>query len=490
VRSSILVGVLCAVVLFAACESQQEAETSTTTTAEPTTTGHSETLEVSCADTIQDRRFQLTCYTVTVPADHSEPDGATMELLVVVVDNPDGGEIGPVAYLEGGPGYPAHTRVGEMLGEPFDVVLVDQRGTGLSEPFLGCPEVDEVKPLEVALGFTEGHALFADALVDCGARLASEGVDVTLFDTESNARDFEVVRTALGYDPWNLWGGSYGSRLGLEILRLHPDTVRAAVFDSVQAPQADVLAEWPDHLRDSVDLLAESCAASPDCHSAYGDISALLNELVEQLDAQPIDVEVRGNTIRMDGAALVDGVRDALSNTEIIPRLPLYIAAAAEGDLVPLAEIRASAGTPDPTFSPGMHWSIDCRDYWSVTDQDTLKAALADEPEGYAQWFSYTWFTETCAQWGAGTSPASTRQPVTSDVPTLLMAGQFDPGTPPAWAQLVAQGLTNSTYIEFARFGHDQQPCAEKAAENFLRDPTQSPDIPCDSTQPPRWLLP
>jgi pimeloyl-ACP methyl ester carboxylesterase len=490
VRSSILVCVLCVVVLFAACERDQEAEASTTTTSESRTSSGSRVLEVSCADTIGDRRFQLACYTVEVPADHSDPDGAAMELFVVVVDNPGGEEIGPVAYLVGGPGDAAHLEVDWAVSRPFDVVLVDQRGTGLSKPFLGCPEVDEVTSLLPSRVRAEANALYADALDDCAARLVSEGVDVTLFDSESNARDFEIVRIALGYDQWNLWGGSYGSRLGLEILRLHPETVRAAVFDSVQAPQADLVAEWPDHLRSSVDLLAETCAASPDCHNAYGDSSALLTELVEQLDTQPVDVEVRGNTIRMDGAALVDAVRDALSDTQIIPSLPLYIAAAAEGDLVPLAEIRAGAGIPDPTFSLGMHWSIHCRDYWSVTDRDTLNAALADEPDGFAQWFSYTWFTETCAQWGAGTSPAATRQPVTSDVPTLLMAGRFDPGTPPAWTQLVAEALTNSTYIEFARYGHDQQRCGVTAAENFLRDPTQSPDIPCDPSEPPRWRLP
>lgn len=209
-----------------------------------------------------------------------------------------------------------------------------------------------------------------------------------------------MVRTALGYEQWNLWGSSYGSRLGLEILRHHPETVRAAVFDAVPAPQADLLAEWPDHLRNSVDLMAQSCANSPDCADAYGDISILLTELVEQLDARPVDVEVRGNIIRLDGFALVDAVRSALHVTELIPRLPLYIAAATRGDLVPLAEIRAGDRTPDPTFSYGMHWSVFCRDHWSVTDQDAMNAALAHEPDGFAQRFSYTWFTETCRPMG------------------------------------------------------------------------------------------
>jgi pimeloyl-ACP methyl ester carboxylesterase len=470
-------GLLCAAALLASCDSQPQAEAT----------------EVSCADTVRDPQTDLTCYTVAVPEDHAKPDGDTMELFVVVVDNPEGEEIGPVAYLAGGPGDAAHNAVSSMRRQPLDVVLVDQRGTGLSEPSLRCPEVDEIAPSLLSLGHTaETDGLVAAALADCGARLASEGVDVSLFDTDSNARDFEIVRTALGYDEWNLWGESYGSRLGLEILRLHPENVRAAVFSEVVDPAADLAAEWPDHFRNSLDLLVEGCAASPDCHDAFSDIGSVLTGLVEELDAEPVDVEVFGYTVRMDGAALADTVRDALHTSGNIRRLPLLLNSAAEGNLVPLAEIRADQRKPAPAISWGMYWSVYCRDYYSVTDQEAMAAALADETGAFTRLSTYTWFTGTCAQWGAGTSPSSTREPVISDVPTLLLSGTFDPGTPPVWAQQVAQGLTDSTYIEFARSGHDASslPCGLMAIEHFLRDPSETPDIPCDPSEPPRWLVP
>jgi pimeloyl-ACP methyl ester carboxylesterase len=160
-----------------------------------------EALEVSCADTVGDLQTDITCYTVTVPADHSEPDGDTLELFVVVVDNPGGEEIGPVAYLVGGPGQAAHLFVHDTRGSHFDAVLVDQRGTGLSKPSLACPELNEITPSLLHLEtLRRADALVTSTLADCGSRLAGEGVDVSLFDTESNARDFEVVRTAPGYD--------------------------------------------------------------------------------------------------------------------------------------------------------------------------------------------------------------------------------------------------------------------------------------------------
>jgi hypothetical protein len=190
---------------------------------------------------------------------------------------------------------------------------------------------------------------------------------------------------------WLVWVAT-----GSEDTAAIPETVRAAVFEAVQASQADLVAEWPDHFRNSLDLMADSCAVSPDCHDAYGDISAVLNELVEQLDAQPVDVEVFGYTVRMDGAALTDAVRRAFFDTQTIPRLPFLLTSAADGNLVPLAicntssgdmdlpfnftstleyEIRAGALQPDPTYSWGMHWSVHSRDYYSVTDQDAVIAA-------------------------------------------------------------------------------------------------------------------
>jgi pimeloyl-ACP methyl ester carboxylesterase len=450
-----------------------------------------EALEVNCADAIEDRQTDISCFTVAVPADYSEPDGADFEVFVVVVDNPGGEDVGPVAGLVGGPGQAAHSFLERMRGQPFDVVLVDQRGTGLSKPSLHCSELDEIRTHLLALGHTtDADAIVAGALAECGVRLANAGVDVSLFDTDSNARDFDIVRAALGYDQWNLWGDSYGSRLGLEILRLHPETVRAAVFGSISPPQADLAAEWPDHHRRAVDLLIESCAASTDCYEAFGDLRALINELVEGLDTSPVDVEVLGSTVRMDGAALARTVFEALYSTRHIRELPFLLSTAADGDLVRLAEIRAR--NYDPTFSWGMYWSVHCRDYYSVTDYDAMTAALADETGGFAKAFDYTGLIETCRQWGAGTSPPSAREPVNSDIPTLLLAGRYDPATPPVWAHLVAQGLTHSTYIEFARFGHgpSMELCGLKAVEDYFRDPSRAPNIACDPAEPPRWLLP
>jgi hypothetical protein len=177
----------------------------------------------------------------------------------------------------------------------------------------------------------------------------------------------------------------------------------------------------------------------------------VLNKLVEQLQTEPVVVEVGRNIVRMDGASLARSVFPALFSTQLVAELPWLLVDAAEGNLVPLAEIRVASSRP--TESEGMFWSANCRDYFSVSDEDTSHI-------------------EICRQWGAGSWPPSTREPVTSDVPTLLLAGHFDPETPQAWAQLVSQGLTNSTCIEFASV---TTPCPVSAPSVPLKSYTGDP---------------
>jgi pimeloyl-ACP methyl ester carboxylesterase len=93
-----------------------------------------------------------------------------------------------------------------------DIVLYDQRGTGLAQPSLECPDVDEVKvanlqrsePYAVELG----AVLVATAA--CRERLTATGVDFDDYDTEASVRDLEAIRAAFGYDEWNIIGSAMG----------------------------------------------------------------------------------------------------------------------------------------------------------------------------------------------------------------------------------------------------------------------------------------
>src|SRR5438105_2861141 len=95
-----------------------------------------------------------------------------------------------------------------------DLVVIDQRGTGLSEPRLDCPEVAAFERAAVALP-TDDQPGFADSVGACIDRLRSEDVDLSTYTTSQSASDVVAVTRALGYTSVNLYGLSYGARLGL-----------------------------------------------------------------------------------------------------------------------------------------------------------------------------------------------------------------------------------------------------------------------------------
>jgi pimeloyl-ACP methyl ester carboxylesterase len=131
--------------------------------------------------------------------------------------------------LAGGPGQAA-TAYGpfvdvalKKLHQDRDIVLIDQRGTGKSNP-LNCQADPD------ALPFTAVHPSFSQSAQACLAKIDGDPRFYSSFDF---AADLDDVRQALGYPQIDIWGGSYGTRAALVYMKTHPDRVRAAVLDGV-----------------------------------------------------------------------------------------------------------------------------------------------------------------------------------------------------------------------------------------------------------------
>src|SRR5690606_39073830 len=99
------------------------------------------------------------------------------------------------------------------------------RGTGYSQPFLGCYGDEEA----------EDNLAYARL---CHADLTAQGIRLNAYTSAENAADIADLRVALGYEQVNLYGISYGTRLALTIMRDHPQGIRSVVLDSVYPPDA------------------------------------------------------------------------------------------------------------------------------------------------------------------------------------------------------------------------------------------------------------
>lgn len=449
----------------------------------------------SCVDVVG-RSFgpRTTCWWVRVPVDHDRPNDESFELAVVVTSGSAtlaSDDIGPVAFLAGGPGQ-ASTNFVEQLGSfPFPLVFVDQRGTGHSSPSLDCPEIDASVEEMLLASSIEARRMETAALVACTERLVDDGVNLSAFTTSASADDIDVIGQALGFDRWNLWGGSYGAELAIEVMRRHPDRIRAAVVDSALPGGVDVVASWPNVRREKLDALYAACASDPACHDRFGDLDAVLNDLLGDLDRTPRTVDdVPGpNTnysVVIDGDRALLATLIALGDTDAIAELPSLLTAASQGDVDGLA--RFLVPRSQHSFAEAMQWAVRCNDGWRDSDRSAAEQAVADEVGAYARVFSTGWIIDRCDQLpvDVGLEQVDDRSPV--DIPALVMAGGFDPNQSADWVRRLADELDNATPLRVDWIGHTVgfTRCGLVTVESFLTDPT-SPDLACDPDRQVRW---
>ncbi|HLF27446.1 MAG TPA: alpha/beta fold hydrolase [Anaerolineae bacterium] len=439
------------------------------------------------------------CGYLVVPEDRSQPSAKTIQLAVARFTSsgsdpaPD-----PIIYLEGGPGgSPLRTLVSQFsilfgpLLETRDVILLDQRGTGYSQPALDCPEYREAQLdlLDQNLSAEQAEQAGNQALLECRNRLAGSGVNLAAYNSAESAADLEDLRQVLGIERWNLYGISYGTRLALTALRDSPDGIRSVVIDSVLPLQVDLYSETPASGARAFDTLFEACAADAECNAAFPDLREVFFALAAQLDQQPVTFPIRlpsgeQTDLLLNGDGLVAIVFQSLYGTSLIPLLPRLIYEVRDGNYALAGALQSAFLTQLEDISAGMQYSVQCTEEAPFNSPDQVGQAAEQYPE-YKILASKGIFG-LCQNWGARPAAPVEDQPVMSDIPTLVLGGGFDPITPPSWAQLAAQTLSNSFYFEFPTAGHGSsltEECPRSLVLAFLEDPTTQPDAACIAGQ-------
>ncbi len=394
----------------------------------------------------------------------------------------------PVVDLQGGPGTQLLAYLGPVLTPTNisnfqlgdrDLILLDQRGVGYSQPSLACTE-----------SITMPHATGLQVLRACHDRLIRQGINLNDYNTIQNAEDVHDLVHALGYHQVTLWGISYGTRLALTVMRLFPADIRSAVLDSTSPPQVNIDTGFPAATQRAFDTLFHGCAASPSCNQHYPHLQAVFAHLVSDLNQHPATVQgtdpQTGKLARgvITGDDVVNGLRNALYDTALIPKLPKLIYQLAHHDYSQVAAVSEAANAALGSDSLGMHYSVDCSES-TLTPQAIPDAMQMVEPETRHYFLTslqadYAY----CQLWNVQPVPAAQWQPVTSAIPTLILAGEYDPTTPPAYGMLAARTLSKSSYFLFPGTGHGvvgRNFCATSMFHDFLALRTEKPDSTCMS---------
>ncbi|RIH90432.1 Carboxylesterase B [Calidithermus terrae] len=428
------------------------------------------------------------CGYVRVPEDRANPV-RTIRLSVYVVENRSPGKApDPVFFLAGGPGeHAAMSTVLAGLFDDRDFVTFDQRGVGRSQPALDCtgesagssPSLPGEKEAEEALR----------ALEACGRRLRAAGIDLSAYNATESAADVEDIRRALGYGKINLVGGSYGTRLALEVMRRFPGALRAVVLDAVIPPQVDRPVETVRAVEEAFLGVMAACRADVWCQAAYPDLEQAHAEVYDRLSRQPLTVPYGRSTVQIDGDGFQSLVFLSLYSSLTIAELPSLVYALREGQTVALARstVWRLLQNISGVITVGAFFAHECRGEMAYSSLEGLRAAYAEFPRwrgslGRGPGVSSERGFAVCRAWGLTQPSGEENSPVKSDVPTLLLAGQFDPVTPPRWLELAAEGLSNAYALELPGQAHGAglgSECGHSVIRAFLTDPSARPDAAC-----------
>lgn len=470
--------------------------------------GLSEFFEDECPfESTEDDPFR--CGYLLVPEDRAKEDGLTAEIAVVIIEShSDAPRPDPVLYLEGGPGGSALLGIDDWLESPLrderEIVLFDQRGTGFSWPNLDCTETDALENGEVDTADLDEGVAQIEAVEACRDRLRDFGVDLTAYNSAASAADVNDLRLALGIDEWNLFGISYGTRLGLTIMRDYPTGVRSVVLDSVYPPNVDAYTVAPQTQADAILALLSACANDADCSEWYPDLEADLYDMIRWLNDEPLETD----ELFLTGDDVVNGLVSWLYDSEKIAQLPYVISEAAYDNFEPWLDLSEDGfsrfkpnrqATSERRFqddgdaseddtglddSQGMFYSVECYEEAPFGNLDDARALMETYPPELAQPLlaDVEEFYAACAIWGAGEAASIESAPVTSNIRTLLVSGELDPVTPPSWATLAAQSLSNNLNIVIPRGGHSVSSdgdCVNSIIIDFINDLNRAPDISC-----------
>ena len=420
--------------------------------------------------------------------------------------------IGTVVPHEGGPGYATtdsawgYRRMYGPLLERRNMLLVDQRGTGRSEP-VDCPMLQH---LQTAYPVAAGR---------CGRLLGDRSDD---YRTVLAVDDTAAVIRRLDLGPVDLYGDSYGTFFQQVHAGRHPDQVRSVFLDAAY-PTYGESAWFPTQGPALRRAFTAVCERSSECAEAgrpfLGELRAVLDRVRRQpwtgtaydADGVRARVEVNGKNLvadRLRGDVLPPHYRE----------LTAALRSALAGDRAPLLRLVAEAtggstdAGPIELYSEGAYPAVVCHETPLLYDMaaplrvrkqqydDALDRRQQQRPNTFGpftvhEYAQSDWqFMDWCLRWPAppASHPAEPPRPPGGsypDVPVLVLSGEMDSITTAAEGDIILEQFPNARHVVMANSFHvnasyDLEGCGPAYVRAFVRDP-EGPLPDCAADVPP-----
>ena len=444
-------------------------------------------------------RGEFECATLDVPLDYDEPDGDTVELALLKAPALDpASRVGSLVVNPGGPGgsgveYAAQSKLvfRDPLLDRFDIVGLDPRGTGASDPVdcLTDDELDAYLAFDPAPDTAREEAEAADWVERLGAGCAERsGRLAAHVTTVEAARDLDVVRAALGDNQLDYFGASYGTKLGATYAELFPVRVGRFVLDGavdlsldarrLSLEQAEgfetALRAYVENCLES----AESCFLGDSVEEGLDRISAFLDEV----DASPLPT---GTDRELAVGNAFYGIVAPLYNEDYWFVLSAALQQGFDGDgtaLLQLADSYSARG-PDGYTSNQIEalYAISCLDEPFSVEPARVAAELP-EFEAASPTFGevFAWGLTGCGGVELRADEEPPRVRAAGAAPIVVVGTTRDPATPYDWAVSLAEQLESGVLVSRDGDGHTGynagNDCVDEAIEGYLVEGTVPDD--------------
>ena len=457
----------------------------------------------------------LRCVWVIVPIDRADPAAGILGVSVVIRPGTGDESLAPLAVLQGGPGGASSDLALVLPSRPYAQVLIDQRGVGFGSFNSWCPELLNALVAMVEATSEKADAIGSGAAGQCSDRLRQDPGFASI-TTAAHAADVVDVMAALGHERWLLYGVSYGTTIGLEVLRDVPAGLAGAVLDGLYPANLDADAAVAEGAERVVREFDAECSGDPVCSAILADaadgqtttMEVLLAKHIDRFNADPVVVNLSADETTMmepidaliDGDSVAGAVFQMLYNEFTATLVPGVLAGlerppdadrVEELGLVTAPKLVALIGVESASQqfhsgAPSTFAAVACAE--GLPHASGPPAGIS----GFAAAIVGEGLSRQCEPWTVAESPLPL-EPVQSDLPVLLISGWFDPITPPSLAEAAAEYLPRSTHIVSRTRGHGiwvwgYDSCVDRIVADFLAEPGTELDTACAlEDRPLRW---
>lgn len=430
-----------------------------------------------------------------VPENRRNPISYTIKIPVYIFksrsENP---QPDPIIYTVGGPGETTMPSAQYMKYYQYlddrDVILVEQRGNYYAKPHLACPTWAQAVYESKLPGVDSQYAdsLLKAAAEACKDRLIIKGVDLNGYNTHEIAADIADLVATLGIKRYNLLTVSYSTKIAQVLMRDYPAGIRSVVMDSPLPLEVSYDEESVGNLLASLELLCADCEADPSCRAAFPNLQTRFLDYLAEKNRDPLVVKVKNphtrqtETFYLSGTDLI-AVFTGASTSEVAD-IPYEMDQLMQGNLRSVKKQLATLfQSPGDGAGIGMRLSVWCAEEYPFADQQVIRAETHRYP-ALAGLSPAVFDSSICDIWGVKPVSAKENQPIQSNMPVLLISGEYDHDTPPTWAAQMHQRLPKSHHLIFKGWKHTPttnwgNPCAMEAAHAFFNQPDRLPQPDC-----------